>query len=142
MTENVFDVAVIGAGPAGSYFGYTAGGKGLKIALFDDSHPREKPCGGGITSFAQKKHPILQELYHLGDLGNRFTFISPKGVKAEIIGATTGFTISREILDKFLLGKAVKEGCQLKKNAQSKSAMKQISGLLKPTAESTSPKFL
>jgi geranylgeranyl reductase family protein len=114
MAKEIFDVAVVGAGPAGSYFGYKIGGKGLNTILFDDSHPREKPCGGGITSFARKKHPIIHKVLHLGDLGNRLTYISPKGVKAEIIGDTQGFTISRSILDKFLLDKAVQEGVTFK----------------------------
>lgn len=43
------DVAIVGAGPAGCWAAYTLARKGARVALIDGSHPREKPCGGGIT---------------------------------------------------------------------------------------------
>ena len=47
-----FDVAVIGAGPAGCRAAWRLARAGARVALFDGSHPREKPCGGGITGRA------------------------------------------------------------------------------------------
>jgi geranylgeranyl reductase family protein len=44
-----FDVAIVGAGPAGSRCGWRLASAGARVALLDGSHPREKPCGGGIT---------------------------------------------------------------------------------------------
>jgi len=49
---NRFDVAVIGAGPAGSLAATLLARQGARVALIDPSHPREKPCGGGITGRA------------------------------------------------------------------------------------------
>jgi geranylgeranyl reductase family protein len=46
------DVAIIGAGPAGACAAYALARQGARVALFDPSHPREKPCGGGITGRA------------------------------------------------------------------------------------------
>ena len=46
------DVAVIGAGPAGSIAAATLARLGARVALIDGSHPREKPCGGGLTGRA------------------------------------------------------------------------------------------
>lgn len=46
------DVAVIGAGPAGAWTAYLLARDGVRVVLFDPSHPREKPCGGGITGRA------------------------------------------------------------------------------------------
>jgi hypothetical protein len=46
------DVAVIGAGPAGSWAAYNLARRGARVTIFDSSHPREKPCGGGVTSRA------------------------------------------------------------------------------------------
>ena len=46
------DVAVIGAGPAGAWAAYTLARRGARVTLIDASHPREKPCGGGVTSRA------------------------------------------------------------------------------------------
>jgi geranylgeranyl reductase family protein len=47
-----FDVAVIGAGPAGSRAAWRLARAGARVAIVDGSHPREKPCGGGVTGRA------------------------------------------------------------------------------------------
>lgn len=44
-----FDVAIVGAGPAGSWAAYRLARGGARVALVDGTHPREKPCGGGLT---------------------------------------------------------------------------------------------
>ncbi|MBI3491682.1 MAG: FAD-dependent monooxygenase, partial [Acidobacteria bacterium] len=46
------DVAVIGAGPAGARAAHVLASRGARVTLFDPSHPREKPCGGGVTGRA------------------------------------------------------------------------------------------
>src|SRR5437588_4142239 len=46
------DVAVVGAGPGGAWTAYTLAARGARVALIDPSHPREKPCGGGVTGRA------------------------------------------------------------------------------------------
>jgi flavin-dependent dehydrogenase len=43
-------VAVVGAGPAGAVLGWRLAGDGADVTVFDASHPREKPCGGGVTA--------------------------------------------------------------------------------------------
>lgn len=47
-----FDVAIVGAGPAGSRCAWRLASAGARVAIVDGSHPREKPCGGGITGRA------------------------------------------------------------------------------------------
>lgn len=46
------EVAVVGAGPAGAWAALRLAQRGRRVLLFDDSHPREKPCGGGVTGRA------------------------------------------------------------------------------------------
>jgi len=46
------DVVVVGAGPAGCWASRTLAMRGARTALVDGSHPREKPCGGGVTGRA------------------------------------------------------------------------------------------
>ncbi|MBI3402316.1 MAG: geranylgeranyl reductase family protein [Acidobacteria bacterium] len=46
------DVAIIGAGPAGCRAAERLAVRGARVTLFDPSHPREKPCGGGVTGRA------------------------------------------------------------------------------------------
>jgi geranylgeranyl reductase family protein len=47
-----YDVAVVGAGPGGSWTATLLARRGARVLLVDPSHPREKPCGGGITGRA------------------------------------------------------------------------------------------
>ena len=44
--------AIVGAGPAGSLLAFRLAGDGAHVTVFDASHPREKPCGGGVTAKA------------------------------------------------------------------------------------------
>ena len=46
------DVAIVGAGPAGAWAAYSLARRGARVTIFDASHPREKPCGGGVTGRA------------------------------------------------------------------------------------------
>jgi flavin-dependent dehydrogenase len=46
------DVAIVGAGPAGARAAYVLARGGVRVTIFDGSHPREKPCGGGVTGRA------------------------------------------------------------------------------------------
>ena len=46
------DVAVVGAGPAGARAAFVLARRGARVTIFDGSHPREKPCGGGVTGRA------------------------------------------------------------------------------------------
>ena len=45
------DVAIVGAGPA-AWAAYSLARRGARVTLIDPSHPREKPCGGGVTGRA------------------------------------------------------------------------------------------
>jgi geranylgeranyl reductase family protein len=47
-----FDVAIVGAGPAGAWAGRRLALAGARTLVVDGSHPREKPCGGGLTGRA------------------------------------------------------------------------------------------
>src|SRR3954465_3355175 len=47
-----YDVAVIGAGPAGTIAARDLARSGARVAIVDGSHPREKTCGGGGTARA------------------------------------------------------------------------------------------
>ena len=47
-----FDALIVGAGPAGSWTAHQLARAGARVAVLDGSHPREKPCGGGVTGRA------------------------------------------------------------------------------------------
>nr|WP_051811839.1 geranylgeranyl reductase family protein [Kitasatospora sp. MBT63] len=54
----VWDVVVVGAGPAGSSAAYAAAVQGRRVLLLDKAeHPRYKTCGGGIIGFSRDSLP-------------------------------------------------------------------------------------
>ena len=54
-----FDVAVLGAGPAGSLTAYRLARAGARVLLADRARfPRDKPCGGGLTGRALRELPF------------------------------------------------------------------------------------
>ncbi len=53
LTVIMFDVAVVGAGPAGATAALTLARRGLSVALLErDALPRYKTCGGGLVGRA------------------------------------------------------------------------------------------
>jgi geranylgeranyl reductase family protein len=57
-----FDVAIVGAGPAGSTAAYRLAAAGARVLLVDRaSFPRDKPCGGGVTLRAARLIPFSIE---------------------------------------------------------------------------------
>jgi len=59
----IYDVVVVGAGPAGSTAAKTLAEKGIKVLLIDKAtFPRDKPCGGGLPTRVQKRFPYIKPL--------------------------------------------------------------------------------
>ena len=49
-SKKLFDVAVIGGGPAGSIAAHKLSSNGYRVILFEKANPpRYKTCGGGIV---------------------------------------------------------------------------------------------
>src|SRR5688500_18050938 len=46
------DVLLVGGGPSGAWAARCLAKSGARVRVFDHSHPREKPCGGGVTGRA------------------------------------------------------------------------------------------
>ncbi len=58
----MFDVAVIGAGPAGSTASRYLAKQGLKVCIIDkDTFPRSKPCGGGFAQALLDDFPYVKK---------------------------------------------------------------------------------
>lgn len=57
-----YDVAVVGAGPAGSTTAYRLARAHARVLLIDKARfPRDKPCGGGLTMRAVRQLPFSVE---------------------------------------------------------------------------------
>src|SRR5690242_21026086 len=53
LMSTMFDVAVVGSGPAGATAARSLAGRGLKVALLErEALPRYKTCGGGLVARA------------------------------------------------------------------------------------------
>jgi geranylgeranyl reductase family protein len=58
----VYDVAIIGAGPAGSTTAKFLAEKGFNVVLVDkNKFPRDKPCAGGLPARVLKRFPYIEE---------------------------------------------------------------------------------
>lgn len=106
-------VAIVGAGPAGSMAGLEFAKRGASVAIFDPSHPREKPCGGGLTG---KSLALLPE----GPSGDRLParrvqrcrFDAARGLMMELdLGEPVGI-VARSEFDAWLLRRAVEAGAR------------------------------
>lgn len=111
-----FDVAVIGAGPAGSWAADRLARQGARVALVDDSHPREKPCGGGVTGRALE---LVDGALAAADLEGveiaRATFEDgARRATIPIAGGTRGLAVvSRRVFDGALRQSAAAAGATL-----------------------------
>lgn len=110
--KGIEDVVIVGGGPAGAYCAYELARNGIYPLIFDNSHPREKPCGGGISPLALRKFPIIKKVPIKKGIGRRIRLISPGGFEANV-GTGYCIGISRLHLDKYILKTAVKEGAKL-----------------------------
>jgi len=114
MTD--MDVAIIGGGPAGCRAAWRLARAGTRVALFDGSHPREKPCGGGVTGRALD---LARDAIHVASLRavaiDDVTFEQGSRRARVPLGARTGPTpqltvASRTAFDGTLLAAAVEAG--------------------------------
>ncbi len=102
-----FDVIIVGGGPAGSTCANFLGNENINVALFDHSHPREKPCGGGLSYKAIEKFNIPEKVADL--ICDRFVIGDHKGINIEVITRNKSFLVMREKFDKYLLDEARKK---------------------------------
>jgi len=110
----VIEVAIVGAGPAGSYCAYKLAEKDIRPSIFDYSHPREKPCGGLTSAIAQEFFPFLKALPIAHNERSTITLISPSGRRLSIRFRKGKFiSFSRLKFDQYLLNMATNEGADL-----------------------------
>ncbi len=125
MTQ-AFDVAVVGAGPAGSAAAYHLAAAGWRVILLERSaFPREKACGDGVSPGAMM---LLDEM-GLGRELNRHRQITgvrvitgSNGHRDSLFGpghprGPAGIVIPRRELDQLVASRAVEAGAVLWQNA-------------------------
>ncbi len=115
MTATRTEIAIVGAGPAGAWAAYRLASAGARVVLVDGSHPREKPCGGGLTARAlDLLRPALnlQRLPCVNVPSAEFTYESQDvAVPLPRSGSTPSLVVAaRRDLDSALLESAVEAG--------------------------------
>jgi geranylgeranyl reductase family protein len=117
-------IAIVGAGPAGAMAAIRLARQGAPVWLFDASHPREKPCGGGVTGRALASIADVVDLAALpavvvksatveargeGTNGHAEVELIDRGLRAE----SSLVVLSRAVFDATLVEAAVKCGARL-----------------------------
>src|SRR5256714_7012547 len=106
-----YDVAIIGAGPAGSTAAYRLASAGATVLLLDKAtFPRDKPCGGGVTGRAARLLPFSIEPV-VEDVIDRLECRLQYGPQFERAArAPLAYMTQRKRLDHFLLQQAAEAG--------------------------------
>jgi geranylgeranyl reductase family protein len=132
----MYDLIIVGSGPAGSSAARTAALSGLKTLVLEKERiPRNKLCGGGVTPKVLTKldFKIPNELIecevkatriHVGETVHNF------GTDATLVYMT-----SRSKFDSFLVDKAVEAGAEIKDKTLVKTVDRGSSNALVKTSE-------
>lgn len=138
--KDMYDVAVVGAGPGGSAAAYYLAKSGLEVLLLDKfSFPRDKTCGDALTPRALRvldEMGLLDELLRVGHRLHRIELIAPKGhsVAAPVPGkdGRTDYVliVPRLILDHLILQRAVTGGAQFESPVRVNDIERDVKGVI------------
>jgi geranylgeranyl reductase family protein len=112
MNDSIYDVIVIGAGPAGSTAARLAAEKGLKVLLIDkEKFPREKVCGGYLSykTLGLLKGRLPESIIEHRIYGARL-YDRQYRWNEKITSHLLGVTIQRSNFDYFLVQQALQAG--------------------------------
>jgi geranylgeranyl reductase family protein len=116
-SPNIYDVVVVGAGPAGACAAKFLADAGATVALVDGAKfPRHKPCAGWVSTKVVAEFPFLDSVRRAIKAApfRRLVFHSPdfKQSAGFVSRAIAGFIVRREKFDAQLLARAVKAGAK------------------------------
>lgn len=112
MEANLFDVLIVGAGPAGSFAAELLARAGKSVALFDGRPAGEpKACGGGVTAKALKAWPHL--LGAVGRTVDELEMYSPSGKRLHMKLDEPFAIYSRIAFDSYLRERARGAGAEV-----------------------------
>lgn len=119
MAAERYDVAVVGAGPAGAAAAVAACRAGARVLLLDRAEfPRDKACGDGIAAAA------VEVLAGLGVSGvtdgypavERLRLVAPGGTAVARALPRPAWTVPRRVFDERLVRAAVAAGAELRRH--------------------------
>lgn len=128
MTDKtIYDIAIVGGGPAGTASAYHAAKLGLKTILFEKSaYPRPKPCGGALSA---RCIPLLGEhaINSINCDTEEFRLFSPS-YKSFTARNLPGHFVRREEFDEAMAKDAQAAGTEVLDNRRVKTVLPLPSG--------------
>jgi len=115
--STIFDVIVVGAGPAGAMAAHDLSSKGLSVLLLDRAQfPRYKPCGGGLslkveTLLGNKIRSVIEKTIK----GAYFSYQQKEGLYL-VSETPVAYMVMRDKFDSFMVDQAIKMGAIFKDN--------------------------
>src|SRR6516162_7787381 len=111
----VFDIIVVGGGPAGSAAGAILARKGCRVLILDRARfPRDKPCGDYLNpecTAAMNRIGMLEPVRAAAVPVSGMRIFAPDGTSAHtVFSSGTGYALSRRTLDHLLLSQAACAG--------------------------------
>ncbi len=116
------DVVIAGAGPAGALAATILARAGVRVRVFDRARfPRHKLCGDTLNPGALavlRRHADVAALVDGGDPIDGMLLTGPAGVRVrgEYGGGEAGRSITRHVLDHWLVGRATDAGAAVEQN--------------------------
>lgn len=112
VSDELWDVIIIGAGPAGSTAAIHLASKGHRVLLIDkEKFPREKVCGDGLINGSIRdleEIGLIDKVRKIGYNSEVATVYSPTGVSLSIPGKY--ITLRRSILDALIAAESLRRG--------------------------------
>src|SRR6516165_7958634 len=108
-------IAVVGAGPAGTWASALLARRGHSVTLFDPQAPWEKPCGGGVTAKAISSFGIFESDLPRNNIEGVTIYFADKD-SVTVTPQKPIAVISRRDLGKYLLDAAETAGVSVVKS--------------------------
>src|SRR5438105_7207280 len=108
-------IAVVGAGPAGTWTSILLARRGYTVSLVDPQAPWEKPCGGGVTTKALSSFGIFESDLPRTNIDQITIFFGDK-ISVNVTPIDPLAVLSRRELGKYLIEEAGKSGVSILKS--------------------------
>ncbi len=106
-------IAIVGAGPAGSHLAHQLRRNGAEVLLFDARPAWEKPCGGGVTSKALREFEFLHKGSAPKQMVSSLRLISAQGRELTVAPRHDFAIYSRRELAEMMRERAREAGARL-----------------------------
>src|SRR5262245_16658892 len=105
-------IAVVGAGPAGTWASILLARRGHSVTLIDPQAPWEKPCGGGVTAKALSTFGIFESDLPRNKIDGITIYFGDK-TSVMVIPQEPIAVLSRQELSKYLIAEAERSGVSI-----------------------------